>query len=257
MKKHFLLLSIALAVIFAITGSFRIAAQDVKKNISTDKAKKVKTDITFPAGKLNINANGKSFCEGFYTYTRDFWKPEISYYEESETGYLDIKVEDDRDHKDYNDDDDNVWTIAFNPDVRNEFNLEMIAGESNINLQGCKIDRFDFDMIAGETKINLSNTSVPFFEFKAIAGEARIDLTGDWKNDLDAEIKGGVGELTILLPSKTGVKVNITGGLGEVHASGFDKSGRTYSNDLYGKTKSNLYVDITGGIGTITLRMED
>jgi hypothetical protein len=257
MKKQNLFITLGLIVIFTIMTAFVIAPQEIKKNINAGKAKTVKTDITFPAGKLYISPNGKSFCEGLYKFKKDFWKPEISYYEESETGFLKIDVEDDRHNKEYNDSDQNEWTIAFNRDVRNDMHIEMIAGESNIDLQDCNIDKFRFEMVAGETYINLKNTSVPFLEFRAIAGQAEIDLSGKWKNDLDAEIKGGVGELTIKLPSEVGVKVSITGGLGEVSAHGFDKNNRVYTNDLYGKTKVSLHIEVTGGIGNVTLRMDD
>jgi len=257
MKKQNLFIATGLIVTFTFLAGFSIAPQEKKKNIDAGRAKTVKTEITFPAGKLYINPEGKSFCEGFYKYRKDFWEPEISYYEESENGHLKIDVEDDRREKNYNDDDENVWTIAFNKDVRNDMHIEMIAGESKIDLQNCNLDRFRFEMVAGETYINLRNTSVPFFEFRAIAGEAEIDLSGKWKNDLDAEIRGGVGELTIRLPAEVGVKVSITGGLGDVSAPGFDRHNRVYTNRLYGKTKESLYVDVTGGIGNVNLHMDD
>jgi len=257
MKKYQLYITLGLAAILIVIAGFTTLPQEVKRIVDTEKAKKVKTEITFPAGKLYLSSNAKSFCEGIYKYRHDFWKPEISYYEESETGYLDIEFEDDRDHRNYDDDDENEWIISFDRNTRNDMKIEMIAGESDIDLQGCKLDGFEFVMVAGETKINLRNTSVPFLEFRAVAGEAEIDLTGDWDNDLDAEIKGGVGELTILVPSKVGVKVNVTGGLGDVDAHGLHKHNKDYMNDLYGKTKASLYIDITGGIGNVNIRTED
>jgi hypothetical protein len=257
MKKQNFIIAPGLILLFTLLAGFANMPQEVKKNIDAKKAKTVKTEITFPAGKLYINPDGKSFCEGFYKYKKDFWEPNISYYEESENGYLKIDVDDERREKNYNDDDENEWTIAFNKEVKNDLHIEMIAGESNIDLQDCNLSKFRFEMVAGETNINLRNTSVPFFEFRAIAGEAEIDLSGTWKNDLDAEIKGGVGELTIKLPADVGVKVSITGGLGDVSAHGFNKNNRVYTNDLYGKTKESLYVDVTGGIGNVTLRLDD
>jgi hypothetical protein len=257
MKKHHLIPTLGLTMTLILLAGVNLLAQDVKRNIETDKAKKVKTEISFPAGRLIISPDGNSFCEGIYKYHKDYWKPEISYYEESETGFLDIVVEDDRADKHYDDSDENVWNIAFDKKARNDIRIAMIAGESNIDLHGCNLGGFQFDMIAGETYINLRNTSVPFLELKAIAGEAEIDLTGDWKNDLDAEIKGGVGEITIKLPSAVGVKVSITGGLGEIDAPGFEKHNKVYTNDLYGKTKSSLYLEITGGIGNVNLLMPE
>lgn len=257
MKNQRIYIIPGLAILFIVMAGFSNLPQEIKRTIDIQKADRVKTEITFPAGILYISANAKSFCEGIYKYRHDFWKPEIAYYEESGTGYLDIEFEDDRDRRSTNDSEENEWIIAFNRSTRNDIKIEMIAGESNIDLEGCKLDGFEFVMVAGESKINLRNTSVPFLEFKAVAGEAEIDLSGDWKNDLDAEIKGGVGDLKILVPSKVGVKVNITGGLGDVDAHGLHKDNRNYTNDLYGKTKNNLYIDVSGGIGNVEIRMAD
>jgi hypothetical protein len=257
MKKHNTILIISLFLAFIGFAGFNLAPQEFRKNIDAGKAKSVKTDITFPAGKLYISPNANSLCEGLYKYRKDYWKPEISYHEDSETGYLNIDVEDNREDKSYDDSDQNEWIIAFDRNIRNEMKIDMIAGESHIDLQDCNLDRFEFEMVAGESYINLKNSSVPFFEFRAIAGEAEIDLSGKWHNDLDAEIKGGVGELTIILPSEIGIKLNISGGLGDVDAHGFDKHNKVYTNDLYGKTKSSLYLDITGGIGNVNVHMVD
>jgi hypothetical protein len=256
MKRQWLKITPGLTAMLLLAASFIIAPREVRRNVEAGKAKTVKTDITFPAGRLYISPDARDLCEGVYRFRDELWEPEITYREESGTGYLDIDVEDNRKNRHYDDSDHNVWEIAFNKDIRNEFQIEMIAGESEIDLQGCRIDRFEFDMVAGKSSINLRNTSVPFLEFRAVAGEAEIDLTGNWKNDLDAIIKGGVGELTVLLPRDTGVKVSITGGLGEVDAPGFDKDNRVYTNGLYGKTRSNLFLDIRGGIGNVTLKME-
>jgi hypothetical protein len=255
MKKHRTLIFIVLSLAFIAFAGFTLVPQELKKNIEAGKAKSVKTDITFPAGKLYISPNANALCEGLYKYRRDLWKPDISYNEDSEKGYLKIEAFDNRDERKYDDSDQTEWIISFNRNIRNEMKIEMIAGESNIDLQSCKLDRFEFEMVAGESHINLRNSSVPYFEFKAVAGEAEIDLSGEWKNDLDGEIKGGVGELTITLPSDIGIKLNISGGLGEVHAPAFDKHNREYTNELYGKTKSSLYLDITGGIGTVNVRV--
>jgi hypothetical protein len=256
MKRYRFKFMLGLTALLLVAGGFIIAPREIRRNIDAGKARLVKTDITFPAGRLYISPDARDLCEGVYRFRDELWEPEITYREESGTGYLDIDVEDNRNNKHYDDSDQNVWEIAFNKDIRNEFQIEMIAGESEIDLQGCRIDRFEFEMVAGKSFINLRNSSVPFLEFKAVAGEAEIDLTGDWKNDLDAIIKGGVGELTVLLPRSTGVKVSITGGLGEIDAPGFDKDNRVYTNELYGKTRSSLYLDIKGGIGNVTLKME-
>jgi predicted membrane protein len=257
MRKYRIITIAVLVIVFFGFVSSDFPFQEFRKNIEPGKAKSVKTDITFIAGKLNISATSNLLCEGVYRYHRDYWKPEISYNEDSQVGYLKIKVDDDREERRYDDSDNTEWNIALNKNIRNDLKVKMLAGIGNIDLQSCKMDGLEFEMLAGEVKINLKNTSVPNLEFKALTGEAEIDLSGKWENDLNADIKGGVGELTIKLPSDIGIKLNITGGLGEVNAHGFDKHNRVYTNELYGKTKESLYLDISGGIGEVNIHMVD
>lgn len=257
MRKYRMITIAVLIIVFFGFVSFDFPFQEFRKNIESDKAKSMKTDITFIAGRLNISHTSNLLCEGVYKYHRDYWKPEISYNEDSQIGYLEIKVADDRKEKNYNDSDNTEWNIALNKNIRNDLKVKMLAGIGNIDMQSCKMDGLEFEMLAGEVKINLKNTSVPNLEFKALTGEAEIDLSGKWENDLNAEIKGGVGELTIKLPSDIGIKLNITGGLGEVNAHGFIKHNRVYTNELYGKTKESLYLDISGGIGEVNIHMVD
>jgi predicted membrane protein len=257
MRKYRLIIITILAIVFFGFVSSDFPFQEFRKNIESGKAKSVKTDIIFLAGTLNISSTSNSLCEGVYKYHRDYWKPEISYNEDSQIGYLKIKVTDEREEKRFDDSDNTEWNIALNKNIRNELKVKMLAGIANIDMQNCKIDGFDFEMLAGEVKIDLKNTSVPNFEFKALTGEAEIDLSGEWQNDLNAEIKGGVGELTIKLPSDKGIKLNISGGLGDIDAHGFSKHNKVYTNSLYGKTKESLYIDITGGIGNVDIRMVD
>ncbi|HOP59649.1 MAG TPA: toast rack family protein [Bacteroidales bacterium] len=253
MKQKTLFTIIIMSLLAALTG-FGQATKEERHKIDVRKADMVKTKITFPAGRLIIDTDANAFFEGTFEYRDRYWKPVLFYEEDSETGYLEIEVDDDRDRRTYDESDRNQWNLGFNRNVRNEMTIEMVAGESEIDLEGSNLEKFEFKMVAGDSRINLRNSSVPFLEFRAVAGEAEIDLSGSWKNDLDAEIRGGVGELTLVLPANIGIKLYISGGLGEISAPGFDKNGRIFTNDLYGETKSSLYFDIKGGIGNINIR---
>lgn len=247
----------ALVIVFFGFVSSDFLFQELRKNVEQGNAKSVKTDISFIAGILNISPTSNLLCEGVYKYHRDYWKPEISYNEDSQIGYLKIKVADFREEKRYDDSDNTEWNISLNKDIRNDLKVKMLAGKGNIDMENCKMDGLEFEMLAGEVKINLKNTSVPYVEFKALTGKAEIDLSGKWENDLNAEIRGGVGELTIKLPSDISIKLNISGGLGDVDAYGFSKHNNVYTNELYGKTKESLYIDISGGIGNVNIHMVD
>ena len=229
------------------------AQKETKKSIPAGKAKEIKTEIVFTAGTLNINSSTKMLCEGRYKFEKDEWKPDISYHEDNQKGFLEIKTTDERENKNYEDADECKWDLSINKDIKNDLNIHFFAGEANIDLEDCRLKKFDFSMFAGEVNINLVNTSVPDLSFQGFAGDAVIDLSGKWKNDLNADIKGGVGELSLKFPADIGIRLTITGLLGEVNAPDFNKQSGTYTNSLFGETKENLYVDITGGIGSVDI----
>jgi hypothetical protein len=228
-----------------------------KKAIETGKAKTVKTDISFIAGELNIKGSTKELTECFYGYRNEFIRPMISYHEAGKTGYLKIESESlkNRDIDDIGK--KNLWNLFLNDKIQNSVAIELKAGESDINLEGFNLSRFEYRMLAGESNINLRNTSVPSVYFSMSAGEAKINLSGKWKNDLVANIKGGVGELNLYVPYNIGVRITVSGLLGEIDIPFYNKSGKTYTNDLYGKTDNTLYIDINGGIGEINVHQTE
>jgi len=253
MKKIAILLFIASLLFFTEAFGSNPEESVYKKSVETGKAKEVKTDISFIAGELNINSETNNLVECFYGFKNDFIRPILKYHEVGKTGYLSINSESFK-KRDF-DDEDNEWRLSFNGKIRNSIAIDLKAGEANIDLEGCNLGRFEYRMMAGESNINLRNTSVPSLVFSLTAGEANLNLSGKWDNDLSATIKGGVGELKIKVPYDIGVRITASGLIGEINIPFFNKNGKTYTNDLYGKTKNTLYIDINGGIGEIDIDM--
>jgi len=254
MKKIAFLLFIVLFTFLANVYGKDPADYKYKKAIETGKAREVKTNIDFLAGELHIKGSSKNLVECYYGVGSEFLRPDMSYHEVGKTGYLYIESEKYKE-KDIDDFDDNEWNLGFNPDVANSIAIKLKAGEADIDLEGCNLNFFDYRMMAGESNINLRNTSVPEMVFNMMAGEATIDLSGKWHNNLEANIKGGVGELTVSVPYNVGVRIHVSGLIGEVNIPFFKRNGKTYTNDLYGKSDYTLYLNIEAGIGEVTVRM--
>jgi len=249
MKKQTLFFCLFLAIgVFAQDNS-----KLFRKSIDMDKAREVKTDIYFFAGELDINTSTEKLAECYYGYKDKYLKPAMTYNESGKTGYLSIKSEEE--DRGINND-GNKWNLCLNKNVKNDLVIKLKAGEANINLEGSNLNSFDYRMTAGETKINLRNTSVPQVNFNLLAGESVINLSGKWHNDGVADIKGGVGEITVIVPYDAGVKVNVSGVLGEINIPFFNKNGRVYTNDIFDKATHKLFINISGAIGQINVRME-
>jgi len=183
------------------------------------------------AGELNLTGGADRLMEADFFYNVADWKPEVDYEVSGDTGGLSVKqdiiagvpVGEAR----------NEWDIHFNDEVPTDLNVQMGAGESNLDLHSLTPTGLTLHMGSGKTT---------------------VDLTGDYAQDFDASIEGGVGEATVLLPSEVGARVSAEGGLGKINAEGLRREGDSYVNDAYGDSEITLDVDIQGGVGQITLK---
>ncbi len=255
MKKLRLALPLLLLLIPTILLATKQREIIYRKSLPLGNAKEVKSDISFFAGELYLNANSKKLTECYYGYKDLFIVPYMVYKEVDRNGYLTIKCKREKAEQLDNRSSDNKWKLELNRNIKNDVTIELMAGEAHINLEGAKITNFTFKMTAGESNINLRNTSVPKIRCNMMAGKTTLDLSGKWNNDCDAEIKGGVGQINVKVPFGTGVKINVSGLLGEVKIPFFNKDNRTYTNDAWGKSKHSITLDISGAIGEINVEM--
>ena len=228
--------------------------QHNETNIRKGDAKLVYADITLPAGVLKISSGTEeiNLFEGKFTYDKSIWEPVISYEEADETGNL--RVTSERDHVSIDDKADYVWNIKLNEDVNFDLSLNFGAGKGDLDLSQMNLRDLDISLGAGEYYLDLAGSSLSSFDFNAGAGEAVIDLGGECNNSLNADLNCGFGKITIKLPSKVGVRVEVRGLLGDIDYNDLIKINRNrYQNEHFGKSSTNLNIDINGGIGEVNL----
>ncbi len=200
------------------------------KTVPLGQQKSVDIEIKMGAGELRV-ANGSSdLMNADFTYNVESWKPEVHYDATGDQGTLTIEQPSGphgiHGRTRYE------WDVRLNNHVPMEMDVNMGAGKANLNLAG----------------LNLSNLSL-----NVGAGEADIDLDSAWQHDVNARIHGGVGKVTLHLPSDVGVRATVQGGLGAIHAKGFSKSGDSYTNSAYGKSKATVNIQVEGGLGEVNL----
>jgi hypothetical protein len=193
----------------------------------------VTAKIEIPAGELTIDGGSTLLLDAGFDYTDDMGKPSVSYTVNGKTGRLDISQHErggihlGDSHED--------WNLKFG-DTPMELEIQMGAGEGHLNFQ----------------RIDLSRLRV-----EAGVGNFNVDLTGDRKRNLTADIQGGVGNATILLPNNVGVLVHASGGIGNIDRRGIWRTeGDGYANDAYGKSPVTIRLKAEGGVGNITLILE-
>jgi predicted membrane protein len=82
-------------------------------------------------------------------------------------------------------------------------------------------------------------------------------LNGDWQKDATISIDAGHGDLTVIVPNDVGAIVDTDLGIGNVDADGFLIQGGSYTNDAYRNSAVTLWVDISSGVGQVTLNVAE
>jgi predicted membrane protein len=231
-------------------------AKTFEKTIERNRVQKVRTEIKMNAGVLQIKGGSNDLVNARIKYTREDWKPVISYATRNDQGKLLIEQpESGLKNINFGDDDTNRWEITLNEDVKQDMYLTVGAGSTEVDLKGFQLNLFSLEAGVGEYNIDLTDTSVPEVDVNAGVGEVNLNLTGKWKNDLRAEINGGIGELNLILPADVGIQLEIHGGLGSVDAPGFHKEGNYYSNEVFGSAKYEMTFEINGGLGGVNVSL--
>ncbi len=214
-----------------IVGSGDIAHST--QMVERQSAESVTTKINMPSGTLTIDGGGNQLLDANFTYTDDMEKPNVSYNVSGKSGRLDITQRDRGGiHLGSTHDE---WNLKFG-DVPMELEIDMGAGEGELNLQHLDLSRLRID---------------------ASVGNFDIDLTGERKRNLQADMRGGVGNATIRLPKDVGVQVHAGGGIGNIDRQGnWRYEGGMYVNEEYGKSPITIRMNVEGGVGNITLILE-
>lgn len=200
-------------------------------SIDKGNARSVRAEINMGAGELHLGGGSDHLLDATFDF-RNTTEPVVQYDVENGEGKLDISQEGSTGFFGRT---DNIWNLKLS----NEVPLTM---EVNVG--------------AGEGNIQLANLNVSKFEVNIGAGRANVDLTGDRKSDLDAQVNGGVGAADIRLPKNVGVIVSATGVIGSIDTHGLKHEGGQYTNDAYGKSPNTIHLTVNGAIGRINLQQE-
>lgn len=253
----FMIVAMVLLVGTACGGRIRVGERQTKtESVALGDASEVRVEVQMGAGELNVSGGAEGLMDADFVYNVAEWEPEVSYNVSGDSGRL-IVEQPSTDIENLGIPDGDVeyrWDIRLGADVPIDLNIEMGAGQNNLDLRSLNLENLDIQTGAGETDVNVGG-SLSDLEMQMGAGQVRLNLNDDWQQDLRASLRGGVGELTLLLPAETGVQVNVTGGIGDVNATGLSRDGDSYVNDAYGQSEVTLDIDVEGGVGEITLQV--
>jgi hypothetical protein len=225
-----MLVLLAFVVFAVVHGHGRVKVLQDAQTIDLQSAKAVTANITLPSGTIDLAGGASKLLDANFIYRERDGKPQTNYTISKDEGTLDISQEN-LSHL-HLAGSGNDWRLRFAGGVPLDLNLDLGAGKGNVNLQGLDVSHADL---------------------KVGVGHLDLDLTGPRKSDLHVDIHGGIGTAVIRLPRNIGVRVHASDGLGDVNASGFHHDGDDYTNDAVGKSPNTIYVNVSGGVGQITL----
>lgn len=205
---------------------------DETQPVEKQGAQNVSAKIDMGAGQLNVEGGSARLLDSEFKYDEQSGKPRVDYVVSGTSGRLDISQHETGGiHFGRN---ENSWTLHFG-DVPLDLNVDMGAGQGELNLRGIPLTRLRIEMGAGQ--INL-------------------DLTGERKQNFDVDVQGGVGQAKIRLPRDVGVEIRADGGIGSIDTSGLHKEGGRWVNDAWGKSPVTIHMNVEGGVGEIRLIVE-
>jgi len=236
LTSHLLGVTLALFPAFSICqGADRPAAGHVeteRRLVELGGAKSVRVVVRMGAGELNLTGGAKDLLNADFAYSRPSWRPDVVYEVSGGRGTLEIREPEGV--RDLPSSERYVWNLRLNDDVPMELEVHLGVGKSELTLGWLTLRKLEVE------------TGV---------GECVVDLTGDWKRNLNATVRGGIGKTTVRLPSDSGVLVRVIGGVGTVNHRGLRQMDGAFVNDLYGKSRITLEVDVRRGMGEVNLEV--
>jgi len=200
--------------------------------IPRDTSETARVDLRMGAGELRVNGGAEGLMDAVFNYNVSRWQPQVRY--RSFAGRADLTVRQPEGFQRLRNSQYD-WDLRLNNEVPMDLLIHFGAGEARLNLGSLNLRSIQVDMGVGE--INL-------------------DLRGAPRRDYDVRIRGGVGEATIYLPPDAGIYAIAEGGIGDIKVRGLRQEGRHWVNELYGNSKTQIRVDVRGGVGAINLFAE-
>lgn len=260
--KNFFALGGMLFIIFGLSactvGSIETGpTQTDHETVEVGSADTAVVHVAMGIGKLVITGGADDLLEAEFIYNVPDWKPDIAYSVEDGNGRLQIQQPDSQVDGFPDSDVENNWNLMFNNDLPLEMDIDLGVGESTLDLRSLNLTSLNLESGAGSTTVLADGSPLRSAEINAGLGEIKLDLSEGWEADATVSIDAGVGELTVVLPSDVGVIVDAELGIGDLHANGFTIQDDKYVNGAYGESEVTLTVDLHGGVGEVTLQLEE
>lgn len=202
------------------------------EEVARQQIRAARVDIGVDAGDLEIKAGSCDFFSARVEQDGGSPPPKVSEQVDGELARVWIRSPQDRKAFDRHEQD---WKVCLSPAVRVAIDIDMGAGEADIDARGLDLAELDLDLGAGSID---------------------VDLRRRWDRDLHVNADVGAGEIDITLPTGMAIEVKADTGVGSIDAPGFSTSGTGGGSWRTGpKGGPTIYLDLDAGAGQIDLTM--
>lgn len=105
---------------------------------------------------------------------------------------------------------------------------------------------------AGElTVTEAGNSGCRIWRLDGGVGAVTLDLDGAWPADGRFTLNMALGGVTLLAPRSLGLRVTMTGFLAGFEATGFARSGKTYTSAGYDRAAHHVDLEVTSALGGV------
>ncbi len=198
--------------------------QNERQAIPLSGAESATVEILFGAGELEIEAGtSDDLFSGHFRYNVERWEPEVTY----EDGVLTVKqggTEEDWGIPTGNT--HNEWKLEFSPEIPLKMNLKVGAGAGEFDFTGLQLAALDMELGAGGFELRFDEPNEAEMSHLTLdTGASKLEVIGIGNAGPERmKVQGGVGNITL---------------------------------DFTGDWPNSADVQVTAGIGAITLRLPD
>ncbi len=274
-KKRYILLILFFLIFFVITYK-SMADEENRENrvIPLGEVDSLKVYIKFGAGKLDLISGEEDVFEGNFQYDKSILKPNIQYEILEETGILNLSqsIKKDLDlpfpYK-------NRWNLKLPSGIPMQLYINTATYSGDINLTNLQIENFYLTTGASQTNIvfnqpnlidlkniniktgastikmlGLANANFDEMNFTGGAGSYAFDFSGSLTKKSKVSINVGAAKIILKIPSSMGAKIIFRNfPASKLDVRGFVKiNDQTYVNPEYGKSVTELDIEIKGGL---------
>lgn len=198
--------------------------QSKREEIPLSGVESATVEVLFAAGELEVEAgDSEQLFSGHFRYNVEQWEPKVTH----EDGVLTIKqggIEEEWGVPTGNT--RNEWELELSPEIPLQMNLNIGAGSGELDLTGLQLTELDLKMGAGNFDVRFDEPNeVRMSDFSLDTGAAKLEVWGIGNAGPEqVTVNGGVGNITL---------------------------------DFTGRWPHSANMEITTGVGSVTLRLPD